>query len=83
MIQVHDKAVLLEPIIEEKKKESLNVDLDNGVRKSRVMAIGDEVRKFSVGDFVLIWEGSGTEININDKSHKLIHEEYILKKLNN
>lgn len=80
MLQPLDKRIIIKPIVSE-KKTSIIITKDEAPQAFQVIAIGDDVKKISVGDVILIASFSTSEIKYEGETYTLVNESNIIAKV--
>lgn len=80
MFQPLGKRVLIEEIIEE-KKQGILILKDESPKRFKVTAIGDEVKKVSVGDIIVIANFTTSEFKFGEQKYTFLQEENIIAKV--
>lgn len=80
MIQPLGKRILIEPIVEERKQGIILVK-DESPQKFKVLAIGDDVKKVSVNDEIIIASFTTSEFTLNGQKNIFINEDNIIAKV--
>lgn len=81
MLQPLAKRILIQPIIPEQKKASILILKDEAPQIFTVIAIGDDVKRVSVNDIILISSHSTSEIKYDNVLYTMIHEDNIIAKV--
>lgn len=80
MLQPLAKRIIIQPIIPE-KKVSVLILKDESPQTFTVIAVGDDVKKVSVNDTILIAAHSTSEIKYEGNTFTMIHEDNIIAKV--
>lgn len=80
MIQPLGKRILIEPIIKE-KKEGILILKEEEPQKFKVLAIGDDVKKVSINDSIIIGSFTTSEFTLDGKKNIFINEDNIIAKV--
>ena len=81
MLQPLAKRVIIEPITPEQKKASILILKDESPKTFIVKAIGDDVKRVSINDIILIANHSTSEVTLQDITYTIVHEDNIIAKV--